>query len=53
MTLGQDSGTYRETGRSMLVPTASFWTLNGRCQVIRFRQFIDTVPVRRVIDIHL
>ena len=51
VTLGQDSGTYIETGRSMVAPTASFWTLNGRCQVVRFEQYIDTLQVRSAIDI--
>jgi ketosteroid isomerase-like protein len=51
VTLGQDSGTYRETSFSMVAPTASFWTLNGQCQVIRFQQFIDTLQVRSAIDI--
>lgn len=51
VTLGQDSGTYVATGRSMVAPTASFWTLNAQCQVIRFQQFIDTLQVRSAIDI--
>lgn len=53
VTLGRDSGTYSETRRSMVAPTASFWTLNGSCQVIRFRQYIDTLQVRSAIDIEL
>ena len=53
VTVGRDSGTYLATGRSMVAPTASFWTLNGRCQVIRFQQYIDTLQVRSAIDIKL
>lgn len=53
VTLGQDSGTYIATGRSMVAPTASFWTLNGQCQVVRFEQYIDTLQVRSAIDIDL
>jgi ketosteroid isomerase-like protein len=53
VTLGHDSGTYVATGRSMVAPTASFWTLNGQCQVIHFQQFIDTLQVRSAIDIDL
>jgi ketosteroid isomerase-like protein len=53
VTLGKDSGTYRTTGRSMVAPTASFWTLNGHCQVVRFEQYIDTLQVRSAIDIEL
>ncbi len=51
VTLGQDSGTYIETGLSMVAPTASFWTLNRQCQVVRFEQYIDTLQVRSAIDI--
>jgi ketosteroid isomerase-like protein len=53
VTVGEDSGTYRATGRSMVAPTVSFWTLNGHCQVVRFEQSIDTLQVRSAIDIQL
>jgi len=45
ITLGQDSGTYKATGKSMVAPTASFWTLNPQGQVVKFVQYIDTLAV--------
>lgn len=45
VTLGQDSGTYKATGKSMVAPTASFWTLNPQGQVVKFVQYIDTLQV--------
>lgn len=44
VTLGSDSGIYKATGKQMIAPTASIWTLkNGK--VIKFRQYIDTLAV--------
>ena len=51
VTLGHDSGTYKAPGLSMDASTASVWTLNGQCQVVRFEQNIDTLEVRSAIDI--
>ena len=44
ITLGHDSGTYKDTGKSMSAPTASIWTFdNGK--VVKFVQYIDTLKV--------
>ncbi len=44
VTLGTDSATYKATGKKMIAPTASIWTLkNGK--VVKFRQYIDTLAV--------
>lgn len=43
--LGQDSGTFKATGKSMVAPAASIWTLNKDNQVVRFEQYIDTRAV--------
>jgi ketosteroid isomerase-like protein len=43
--LGRDSGTYKATGKSMVAPAASIWTLNDAGQVILFQQYIDTQAV--------
>lgn len=43
--LGQDSGTFKATGKSMVAPAASIWTLNKDGQVVRFVQYIDTRAV--------
>jgi|GEM_PF-1432869 len=43
--LGQDSGTFKDTGKSMVAPAASIWTLNKDGQVVRFEQYIDTRAV--------
>jgi ketosteroid isomerase-like protein len=45
VTLGQDSGTFIATGKSMTAPTASIWTLSPQGRVIRFVQYIDTQAV--------
>jgi len=45
VTLGRDSGTFKATGKSMVAPTASFWTLNPQGQVVRFVHYIDTLAV--------
>lgn len=45
VTLGRDSGTFKATGKSMVAPTASFWTMNPQGQVVRFVQYIDTLAV--------
>lgn len=50
VTLGQDSGTYIATGLSMTAPTASIWTLNNHCQVVRFVQYIDTLAVISAVE---
>lgn len=44
ITLGVDSGTYKETGKQMSAPTASFWTIKDG-KVVKFRQYIDTLAV--------
>lgn len=43
--LGRDSGTFKATGKSMVAPAASIWTLNDDGQVILFQQYIDTQAV--------
>lgn len=43
--LGRDSGTFKATGKSMVAPAASIWTLNNQGQVVRFVQYIDTMAV--------
>ena len=43
--LGEDSGTFKATGKSMVAPAASIWTLNKDGQVVRFIQYIDTRAV--------
>lgn len=48
--LGQDSGTYKATGKSMTAPAASIWTLNDNGQVIEFRQYIDTLAVVSAVN---
>lgn len=45
VTLGRDSGTFNATGKSMVAPTSSIWTLNEQGQVVRFVQYIDTLAV--------
>ncbi len=48
VTLGTDSATYKATGKKMIAPTASIWTLkNGK--VVKFRQYIDTLAVVNAI----
>lgn len=42
--LGEDSGTFKATGKSMTAPAASIWTVtDGR--IVRFVQYIDTLAV--------
>ncbi|MGD1701934.1 nuclear transport factor 2 family protein [Dapis sp. BLCC M229] len=49
VTLGTDSATYKATGKKMIAPTASIWTLkNGK--VVKFRQYIDTLAVVNAIE---
>ena len=43
--LGEDSGTFKATGKSMTAPAASIFTLNKKGQVVEFRQYIDTLAV--------
>ena len=43
--LGRDSGTFKATGKSMVAPAASIWTLNDDGQVVLFQQYIDTQAV--------
>jgi uncharacterized protein len=45
ITLGEDSGTFKATGKSMSAPTASIWTLDEQGRVVRFTQYIDTLAV--------
>ncbi|NES04217.1 MAG: nuclear transport factor 2 family protein [Okeania sp. SIO2F4] len=48
VTLGTDSAIYKATGKKMIAPTASIWTLkNGK--VVKFRQYIDTLAVVNAI----
>lgn len=47
--LGEYSGTYRETGKSVRVPFAHVWTIeDGRAT--RFQQFTDTALVQEALD---
>lgn len=45
--LGQDSGTFKATGKSMVAPAAAIWTPNKDDQVVRFEQYIDTRAAMR------
>lgn len=45
VTLGEDSGTFKATGKHMSAPTATVWTLDGQGRVVRFTQYIDTLAV--------
>jgi uncharacterized protein len=45
VTLGEDSGTFKATGKHMSAPTASIWTLDNEGRVVRFTQYIDTLAV--------
>ncbi len=44
ITLGRDSGTYKATGKSMVAPSASVWTLRDG-KIVKFVQYIDTQAV--------
>ncbi len=48
VTLGTDSGICKATGKQMIAPTASIWTLKDG-KVIKFRQYIDTLAVVNAI----
>jgi hypothetical protein len=45
ITLGRDSGTYKATGKRMVAPAASVWTLDNKGKVVKFVQYIDTLAV--------
>jgi ketosteroid isomerase-like protein len=46
--LGQYSGKYRATGKSMSVPFAHVWTLRDR-KIVRFVQHTDTLKVAEAL----
>ena len=48
VTLGNYSGTYKATGRSMSVPFAHVWTVSGG-KVIKFVQYTDTLKVSEAL----
>jgi len=46
--LGNYSGTYKATGRSMSVPFAHVWTVSGG-KVVKFVQYTDTLKVSEAL----